>query len=518
MAPIAPSTGRLLWGKPNGTKVSAIGFEEDRLESPRCARFGVSDLGWSQVNTSVWSLVAVVAIGVSTSQGMLLEVGSRLEYQVWRGFQSDSTHTRLTILGRAVTDSGARWTIGIHDSALSGGAVRLDTAILRNKDGRLVWDRPSCLAGWDPEPTLPPSFAGYYGLDPKTLMGGGVLAGACYAWDSSVVRSQGWGVPPGLKWVEGNGLSRAFLWQGTDGIRHDLPLGIHVRDTGWARIRDTVSKEDWRLISLDGKTLPASWTERFASRLTVELAAGTRWVWIVRDQEDSSSKWSRGYSRADSFKVAWRVLEELADSAGWIRRTFAVESERDSLDDDSMALRINLEAGIVRISHPSGILYRMAEGFVRFWYDKELPGGDYRRNMSVSREAMSWAKDSLVVTGREGVGLLGLRSRRASGNQMQGSTSRTLEVALESKDGESVRVTRGRMSRELSTVAWVPSETFLRELERRPSSSIRILQANGGITTRVASEALPTLRSFRGMAILEIRDGVERIRCRMVRP
>jgi len=442
-----------------------------------------------------------------------LRKGASLGYKVWRGWESDSTFATLTVLDSTATDSGTLWRVGIRDSLIGSKRIRLDTATLWVQgDTDTVWLAPSCLAAWDPAPRRIASDNASRNTLPLAY---GELAGACFpeGWGTPVsIDSSGWKVMT-IPMYTLSGNLRTFS-AGLSVSWFSTPQSVWLSDTGWGRLEDTVSREGWTLVSVDGRSrAPQRGWDTTATLLT-RMVPGESWIWEVTS-----------YSTIGSFiptpiptQLVWTVSDTAADSSGWIRRTIRSDSTID--------LRFQLATGKVLVSGKDSTSMLIARGMFRLWSDLRTDENLWERSeyggwADAMGESTGGAVDSLILFGREGVGLDQLVQGSYHNDILSILDRRTssLQVSLLVHDSDTIRTASLSTPRvQALTTSLTSLSSLCSELSSHPTSLVRITNLSGRSHSYPASEAMVALPSLHGVVFVEVREGTSELRGRLFLP
>lgn len=460
------------------------------------------------------SLTALLLLA-SLAAAIPLRKGASLGYKVWRGWESDSTFATLTVLDSIATDTGTLWKVGIRDSLIGGQRIRLDTATLWVRgDTDTVWLVPSCLAAWDPAPRRVETASGSGTSSPLAY---GQLAGACFpnGWGTAVsTDSSGWKVPS-IPFYTLNGNRRTF-GDGLSVFWFSTPQTGWIPDTGWGKLSDTVSREDWKLVDVDGRvaTSPRIWDT--TATLLTQMQPGESWTWEATERDDYGLPTGTIAPPPSSttYLVHWTVTSAPSDSAGWIRRTI--------MADTSMDLRINLASGSVVLSRKDNLSSWLADGMLRIWSDSAQPGSEWARSLYTgegSSENAGGSFDSLIEMIRSGIGTDELIQGTFHNDILGSSWSKSLHALLLIHDSDTIRTTSLSAPRLQARTPPLASLSSLRlELTTHPTSIVRVTDLSGRTHAFPASEAMLALPSLHGVVLVEVREGTVALRGRLFLP
>lgn len=453
---------------------------------------------------------AILLLLSSLIHSIPLQVGSSLRYRVWRGWESESTLVTLQVQKDSLTDSGTIWTIGIRDSLPNGTRVRATTAVVRATALDTVWQTPSCLAAWDLTGSDPTPDSGIYTGTGNVPPRGGILAAACFGSGSPDKTT--WRVRTGynpVSWENG----RRALGMLVDLRWFDPPAALRIPVLGLVRLRDTISKEDWKLVEVDGGIPPGISRWDSATRLLADLRIGESWTWVVEDSSDQTTKWGNNDDHVGhSAELTWIVMAVDEDSSGWIRRTIRSRCQLDSLSDSALFLRMDPISGEIRVSKSAEVLERLAQGMAGRWSDVGDVNGDFRRSVTTDLYgSIESRSDSLLSISRAGIGPVLFRHAVRSRISMSSSSSRVLQIRLRNHDGEALGVENPRRRRSDPSTKPLSLAEIREVLEVDPSTTLRIVDLSGRVATGSALEGLASLRSRVGIVYVELR-GSGRIR------
>lgn len=462
--------------------------------------------------------LTVLLLLAGLAMAIPLRKGATLGYKVWRGWESDSTYATLTVLDSTKTDSETLWRVGIRDSLVGGKRIRLDTATLRVRgDTDTVWQTPSCLVAWDPAPRRTATEIFEYASGPGTItqLAYGELAGACFPhWGGRAVAtdSSGWQLPFSLTY-SARGNLRTFWDVGLGEVFwFSVPQTGWIVDTGWGILSDSVSREDWKLLAVDGRMVNAPRPWNTTATLLTEMHPGESWTWEVT--RGNSILGSRPFSTTS--QVHWTVASAPADSAGWVRRTI--------LSDTSMDLRFNPGTGQVVLSRQDNLSLWLADGMFRLWSDLALPENEWTRirysgEGDAMLEATGGSYDSVVEISRAGTGtdelVQGIFHNDVQGKSWAGSVHALLLI----HDSDTVRTSSLSSGRALMGHLSLTSLSALREaLSAHPRSAIHLTDLSGRTGIYSAREAMSALQARHGVILAELRDGAIRSQGRLFLP
>ncbi|HXP90762.1 MAG TPA: hypothetical protein VN931_07545 [Fibrobacteria bacterium] len=440
-------------------------------------------------------LLAGIAIAIP------LRKGASLGYKVWRGWESDSTFATLTILDSTATDSGALWRVGIRDSLIGAKRIRLDTATLWVRgDTDTVWLAPSCLTAWDPSPIPMPYIDRYFSA-----------AGACFLENGNLVswnNSISWGFGSYNLRDE----LRVFGFEYVDSLRTiQPPLGAWMSDTGWGRIQDTISREDWRLTSIDGQPMSGIHFWDTTAAPTTSMNQGESWVWEVTDSSIVTGT-AMQTIQASVQRIAWQVSETLPDSGSWIRRK--VRSSDSTID-----IRLDRATGRVVTSPSDSVAAWLSSGMLHLWSDFAIGAGEtVRRRIGMISYGIQHLTDSTNFVMRIGIGLDEFINDRISENIIQQSEQKT-SILLLVHNSDTLRTASLSSSRlQARTPPLTSLSSLCDALRSHPAASVRITNLSGRIHAFPASEAMTYLGNRHGVVQVEVRDGAYQANGRLFLP
>lgn len=371
-------------------------------------------------------LLAAALVCASGVSALPFRLGATLDYTVVRDSGRATTTTSLRMLDSLHTDSGTVWSVAIRDSVHETGLVRQDTALVRRahahegSDSLVVWDRPSCLAAWEPEP--------YRSATASTLGSGGQwwsIATRCFERGMGRLGNRTVGhdtlplrpLPqaPGYQFVDRMSMERTrwreqvVLGGGTTAAQ---PALRWLPDTGWSGVQDDIYGESWILEKVDGQALPASQRWNPSDWRFVGPHSGEEWIYEMTWERSmtciaaSFCDTARNRRLSGQALVRLEVLAPLPDSAGWkgwrLKYRFdPIAVMSDSIPSDSLifALRQHSAApwqrwegsnpwgtreyssmpdlrGMPEVVHP---LPALISTFVRMPDDSAFPSGNWQR-------------------------------------------------------------------------------------------------------------------------------------------
>lgn len=435
------------------------------------------------------------------ASAMPLRMGASLGYRVWRGWERDSSFVTLTVFAKSTTDSAESWMVAIRDSGLGRSSIRSDTASIRASSSDTSWLNPSCLVAWDLGPSSSAPILSYSST--RIPAEGALLAAACFH-ERTPDASTSWA--PSSSFVGSWDGSARTMGDWNNGMALGLPATVRLDDTGWARLRDTVSREDWTLVQVDGQELAGTRAWQTTSVLVAGLEVGERWAWTLTDHSEGGTKWGGDQAPAtDTASLTWTIIGAVDDSAGWVRRTVRSESTDDSLAFGAFALRLQPSTGRHFTNTGKMTGEWLAGGFLRLWSDDSLGRGQWLRTKgSTEAKSLSTRSDSATVGSLDGVGPCWLRLSHREKVSMSSWSEHALEVVLTMHNGDRIQVAAERASHHRNGSEWRSAKELLADLEATPGATVRLASLSGRSTIVEGAAARARLRDWHGVVQVEV--------------